>query len=225
LSIVFAPPPPARTLRDVRLAGTASLVAGLGFLPQPLLIFVLPVADGTEYLPADRLGELAARTTVQAITWGVFASALLVLVIVAARLIGSGTWVRIGTAFGSVGAAAWLAESAWRLAPLSQPAEHFATAPVDDATQGAILYLLTLADFGWTALGAIGAGVWLAMLGTAGRHLAGRGLGAVALIIGALTVVSVYAAPKFPVGLLLCYLLWVVLGVTLLVRARRLASA
>jgi hypothetical protein len=221
LSEPLAPAAIASTAQDRRIAGAAALVAGLGFLPQPILVFLLSAPDGSEYWPADRLGELTLRTTIQAVTWGLFAAGLIVLVATMSRMLGPGSWVRIGTAFGTIGGAAWLAESAWRLATLSQPADHFATAPVDAATQGSILYLLTLADFGWTALGGIGAGLWLVMLGTAGAALTGRVLGIVAIIVGAVTVVSVYAAPMFPVGLFLCYLLWIVLGIVLLAGGRR----
>ncbi len=231
MASTLIPDPPVPTsprtaiVGDVRLMGIAAIVVGLGFLPQPLLIFLLPAPDGAEYWPPDRvLAELPVRITIQAITWGLIGAALIVLAIATTRLLPSGTWVRIGTTFGVIGGSAWLAESAWRLSPLSQPAQHFATAPVDDATLGAILYLLNYAGFGWTVLGTIGAGIWLVLLGTAGTALIGRGLGAAAIVLGAAAVISVYAVPAFPVTIWLCLLLLIVLGILLLVRARAIAE-
>jgi hypothetical protein len=209
----------------VRTAGTAALIAGLGFIPQPIFVFLLAAPDGAEFWPASRLGELALRTTLQAVTWGIFASGLIVFVIAMSHLLGPSLWVRIGTAFGVIGGGAWLAESAWRLATLSQPAQHFVDAPVDDNTQGSILYLLNLADFGWTSLGGIGAGIWLVILGVTGKRVFGRALGVVALIVGVLEVGTTYLAPTLPVGVALGYILFIVLGVVLLTRARRLTAS
>lgn len=211
---------PVGTARDARLAGVAALVAGLGFAPQPLLIFLFPAPDGAEFWSPGRIfSELTVRITIQAITWGVIGAALVVLAVAAERLLFPSTWARIGTSFGVIGGAAWLAESAWRLAPLSQPAQHFAAAPVDDSTQGSVLYLLTYASFGWTALGAICVGTWLVMLGTTRSPVIGRAIRILAVILGAANVVGLYAAPTIPIAALLCQLLLVVLGIVLLVRA------
>lgn len=214
---------PAHTHQQLRLAGVGALIAGLGFLPQPLLIFALPAPDGSEFFTPDRVGELAPRILVQALTWGVVASAALIHVVTFGRL-SRGRWAAIGTTFGVIGAAAWLAESAWRLIPLSMPAEHLAQAPVDPGTQGAILYFLTLAEAGWTYLGAIGLGAWLLSLAGARQVLPGW-LRVSAVIVGLLNLASVYLVPALPLGLALLYPFFLVMGGSLLIRVRRLQRA
>jgi|GEM_PF-2885281 len=209
---------PPRDPFTMRLAGIAGLVAGLGFLPQPLLVFALPAPDGAEFWPPERMPELSTRITVQALAWGLFAAALLVLVIALGRMTG-GALGSIGTAFGVIGAASWLAEAAWRLIPLSMPAQHLTEAPVGAATQGSILFFLDLADYGWTALGAIGLGAWrLTLIGA--RDALPRWLRVLAAIVGAVDVVTVFLLPSLPFGLALMFPLFAVIGVVLLRRSR-----
>ncbi len=221
--LVVAPSAASHIARDTRIAGIAALVAGLGFVPQPFLIFVMPAPDGSEFWAPDRLGELALPTTIKALTWGVTAAALIVLAVAGSRLVGSGVWARVGTTFGIIGGAAWLLESASRTAVLSPPIAHFADAPVSAATQGSILYLLNLTTFGFTALGAIGAGVWLVMFGTVGQSLAGKVIRILAIIVGVVAVVGPYAFPTAPVGFLALYLMLIAVGIAILVRGRRTA--
>ena len=213
---------PLSDRRRLRIAGIAALVAGLGFLPQPLLIFVLPAPDGAEFFPADRMPELYARATIQAVTWGVFSSALIVAVVAIACVARPTLWSRIGAVFGLIGGAAWLIESASRLGPRAGGVvDHLADAGVSEQIQGAILYLLDVVDLGWTALGAIAVGVWFLMLATSGTSpFRSRVVRAVAGIVGAFQIVATYAFP-LPIGGFAIFALLIVLGIALLVTTRR----
>lgn len=206
--------------RLLRAPGWAALIAGLAFLPQPLFVFLLPAPDGSEFLPPGQTGQLALRWTLQALAWGVFPAATIVLVAATSRLAPDGLWTPVSTAFGIIGGAGWLAESAFRLSPLSQPAQHLSAAPVPPATQGSIMYLLDVFGFGWTALGFLGISVWLFGVGVARMLPLSRVLRVLLVLVGAVTIVLFYALPALPLSAFAVYLLFLAMGLELLVRAR-----
>lgn len=209
--------------RALRTPGWAALIVGLAFLPQPFLIFLLPAPDGSEFLPPGSLDVLALRSTVQAIVWGVYPSAMIVLVVATSRLASDRLWPRVATVFGLIGSAGWLAESALRLAPMSQPAGHLGAAPVPPETQGTILYALDIVLFGTMALGFIGVSVWLIGVGTArmlplSRVL--RVLRVLLVLVGAVTIVLFYVLPALPLSAFAVYALLIAIGIELLIRSR-----
>lgn len=208
---------PARALRA---PGLAALIAGIAFLLQPAFVFLFPAPDGAEFLPPDRLGGLTLRWTLQAIVWGIFSGATLLLVVATSKLAPDRLWPRVATAFGVIGAAAWLAESAFRLSPMSQPAQHLASAPVSADVQGSILYALDVFTFGTTALDFIGVGAWLIGVGAARMLPISTALRAIAVITGAVTIALFYLLPALPLSAFAVCPLLIATGVELLVRAR-----
>lgn len=201
------------------MAGAAALVAGLGFLFQPLLVFLLPAPDGSEWWPPDRMPELAPRIIAAAVVWCVFSAAKLILVVAVLRLTRPAVLPLTGALFGAIGGAAWLAESAVRITPLSMPAEHLATAPVDPGTQATVLYGLTLLSYALTVLGGLGDGVWWITVGITSRGLLGRAISVSAVVVGVLCVLTAFT--PLPIGIALSPVLCVVLGAVLLHTVRR----
>lgn len=208
-------PAVSATRRSVRVTGTALLIAFLAFLPQPFLVFLLPVSD-VFIAPAD-LGSVWWRATTQSFVWGVIASALLVAVIAAGRCLRPSIWASVGTAAGVVGAAAWGAEAAMRSAAHAPFAAILSQAPAGEDVQATVLYLMNVVVGGFTILGFIGISVWMVMLGTAGAALIGRVCGVIAAIAGAGVALSTLAIQENPAGFLIL-LLFGVLGVVMLVR-------
>ena len=228
------------TPRLYRTAGRAAIVAGVAYLVQPIIVFLLDPAAGIAYDENDPSAfypnPVDALTTwylgsIQAIEFTVIAVASLLLVLsvgtITRRSLGeAGPWAQATHVLGLIASVGWLLTAGAAFASHLLVAYSLTDFQVDAETQKLALQAATLGMAPAIALVMVGTGGWMLGLAVTGRRagLIPAALRVIAVIVGVALLANVLINPTgVPTFGLVVIPAWIALGCVLLVRGRRAA--
>lgn len=231
-SAVHTPPSPTKAPSRARLhraAGWGGIGAFAAWLGQPIIVALSAAGSEAEYPDyAAWVGDRAYFGGIGAAIFTGIGVGLLFLVLGTWGLIrdaghGESASSRVGLAMGIVGASAWLLAAGATFAPFTSVGSGLPEVAPDSAQQAALIEVLNIAMTGTLMTFALAMTGWAVMMATTGRRAGVIGLPlTIVAVIGVAVAVVTFALPFQPpwgsIGLLLFAL---ILGIALLVRARR----
>jgi hypothetical protein len=208
-----------------RTAGIASLVAGIVYILQPLLVFVLVpgTADGGFPSPASVAGT-QWQTTIAGLEFFTVGLASIFAAVATGRLFagaGHTTWTMTSTVAGVVAGIAWIFMAGMTMANSGTVAVALSDITSDVPTQQVGMQSVNIVITGFIAAIALTVATWLAGLATAGRRVGMLGTplavlcGVTGLLIAAALIVL-----NVPFGILLLIPFNIAFGIALLVKSR-----
>jgi hypothetical protein len=214
-----------------RTAGIAALAAGLMYILQPIIVFVLspqyPAGTPFEdtFPDPSELGGASLLATLSAVEFFAVGLATIIAALALGRLTartGAGVWATAGQVTGVVSGAAWILMAGMTLANSGTVAQALSEVGADAGAQRVGLQAVNIVITGFIAVVAFCTATWLASLATAGRRagVIGLPLAIASIVVAALITVALLVL-NVPFGVLLLIPYFIGLGIALLVKSRR----